>query len=291
MISRFAYLLVVRFKNIKSKYYNNFISYSKCRYIKNGRYDNGRVVSADELEIVLTDVDFKYLLRAYTGTYTIVESYYSLYKYLPKKFIDFILEKYVIKTKLKNVEGKEVNYQLAKNSFNSLYGMCVTNEIKDEAIYEKGEWRTRKLDNTEILMKLSSEKSKGFLSFSWGVWCTAYARRNLILNIIALDNYELYADTDSIKLVKGYDLNVIKSYNDRVIVKLKQVSKDLNIPFSKFAPKDIKGNEHCLGLFEKEYTSKENKEYTYKEFKTEGAKKYAYKTMDGKIKITVSRCT
>lgn len=121
LLSRFAYILVVRFKNIKSNFYNNFISYSKCINIKNGRYDNGRVVSADELEIVLTDIDFKIILQAYSGTYTILESYFSLYKYLPKKFIDFILEKYVVKTKLKNVEGQEVKYQLSKNSFNSLY--------------------------------------------------------------------------------------------------------------------------------------------------------------------------
>ena len=288
MLTRFAYLLVVKFKNIKSKYYNNFISFSKCRSIKNGRYDNGRVVSADELTITLTDIDFKIILESYSGTYEILESYSSLYKYLPKTFIDFILEKYVVKTKLKNVEGSEVNYALAKNSFNSLYGMTVTNNIKDEAIFEAGEWRTRKLDNIEILTQLANEKSKGFLSFSWGVWVTAYARRNLIENIIKLDDYEIYADTDSIKLVSGYDKNIIKSYNDRVVEKLKKVSLDLNIPFSKFAPEDIKGHKHCLGLFEKEETSKVDTSYTYKEFITEGAKKYAYRTMDGDIKITVS---
>ena len=104
MLSRFAYILVVKFRNIKSKYYNNFISFSKCRSIKNGRYDNGRVVSADELTITLTDIDFKIILESYSGTYEILESYSSLYKYLPKTFIDFILEKYVVKTKLKNVE-------------------------------------------------------------------------------------------------------------------------------------------------------------------------------------------
>ena len=165
MISKFAYILVVRFKNIKSKFYNNFISFSKCRNIKNGCYDNGRVVSADELEITLTDIDFKILLKAYSGSYTILESYFSVYKYLPKKFIDFILEKYVVKTKLKNVEGSEINYALAKNSFNSLYGMTVTNNIKDEAIFESGIWKTRKLENVEIVSALSQEKTKGFYHF------------------------------------------------------------------------------------------------------------------------------
>jgi len=203
-------------------------------------------------------------------------------------FINFILNKYEDKTKLKNVEGKEINYLLAKNNFNSLYGMCVTNNIKDLAIFENGTWKTKKLENTDILYSLSEEKRKSFLSFSWGVWVTAYARRNLIENIISLDDFMIYADTDSIKLIQGYDKNVIENYNKKVITKLEKVSKDLKIPFKKFAPKDINGIEHCLGLFEKEYTSKENRDFTYKEFKTEGAKKYAYRTMDDKIKITVS---
>lgn len=147
--------------------------------------------------------------------------------------------------------------------------MTVTNNIKDEAIFEDGIWKTRKLDNTEIIMALSNEKTKGFLSFSWGVWVTAYARRNLIENIIALDDFMIYADTDSLKLVKGYNKEVIEKYNKKVLQKLKLVSENMEIPFSKFAPEDIKGNKHCLGLFEKEETSKTNKEYTYKEFKTE----------------------
>lgn len=288
LVSKFAYILVVKFKNIKSKFYNDFISFSKCRNIIKGVYDNGRVVSAESLEMTLTDVDFKLILKSYTGTYEILESYFSIYKYLPKKYMNFILEKYVEKTKLKNVEGMEVNYMLSKNSFNSLYGMTVTNNIKDEAIFENNEWHTRKLENEEIIEKLREEKNKGFLSFSWGVWCTAYARRNLIENIIKLDEYMIYADTDSIKLIQGYDKQIIEDYNLSVINKLKNVSKVLNIPFSKYSPKDIKGNEHTLGLFEKENTSKNFKKFTYKEFITEGAKKYAYRTMENEVKITVA---
>ena len=52
---------------------------------------------------------------------------YSIYSYLPIEFVDFILEKYVLKTQLKNVEGKEVEYAREKGAFNSLYGMTVTN--------------------------------------------------------------------------------------------------------------------------------------------------------------------
>lgn len=131
MVDTFAYLLKVKFTGkkdsegkiipMKCKYYNNFISLSKVTRIKNGRYDNGRIISADEIEIILTDIDFKFILQTYTGRYEILESYYSRYDYLPKDFINFILDKYVIKTEYKDVEGKEVEYAIEKSKFNSLY--------------------------------------------------------------------------------------------------------------------------------------------------------------------------
>ena len=289
MMQRFAYILVVKFKNIKSRYYNNFISFSKCRNIRGGHYDNGRVVSADELEITLTDIDFRFILKSYSGSYQILESYSTYYRYLPKQYINFILDKYETKTKLKNVDGKEIEYALSKNMFNSLYGMTVTNTIRDDVIYDNDAgWSTSPLSNFDILIKLQEEKAKGFLSFSYGVWVTAYARRNLLENVLLLDDYVIYCDTDSVKLASGYDEKIIENYNKSVIEKLKKVSKETDVDFKRFSPKDVKGNEHLLGVFEKEYTSKEEKEHTYKEFKTLGAKKYAYKTFDDKYKITVS---
>lgn len=193
MSKNFAYLLVVRFTNIKCKYYNNFISQNKCTKIKNARYDNGRIISADEIEIVLTDVDFNFILKAYKGNYEILESYFARYDYLPKEFINFILEKYVKKTEYKDVIGKEVEYALEKAKFNSLYGMSVTNNIKDEVIFdnEKG-WSEVPLNNDEIIERLKFERKKGFLSFAWGVWVTAHARCNLLENIIKLDECVIY---------------------------------------------------------------------------------------------------
>lgn len=289
MNSNFAYLLVVDFKNIKSKFYNNFISLSKCRKIKNGRYDNGRIISADEIELVLTDVDFKFILESYSGNYTIMESYFSLYDYLPKQFIDYILEMYVKKTKLKNVEKKEIEYSRIKSQFNSLYGMTVTNTIRDEVIYDnQNGWDMSELSDIDILLKLQSEKTKAFLSFSYGVWVTAHARYNLLKNVLKLDEYIAYCDTDSVKLVEGYDKKVIDDYNNEVFKKIKMVSKNLDIDLKKFSPVDINGKKHTIGLFEKEFSSKKNKEFSYKEFITQGAKKYAYKTFENEVHITVS---
>ena len=285
MFYLYAYLLVVRFYDLECKYYNNFISSSKCRYIKGAKYDNGRIISAKEIEIVLTDIDFRFILETYNCTYEIIESYSSLYGYLPKLLINFILDKYVKKTELKNVEGEEVEYQRQKSLFNSIYGMTVTNTIRNDVIYDNDiGWEEKELSNEEIQEKLDNEKKKAFLSFSTGVWVTAYARYNLLSNLIKLDKFQIYADTDSLKLCDGYDKNIIKDYNKNVIKRIKYVSNILNIPIDKYSPKDIKGEKHLLGVFENET---KNGEFTFEKFITQGAKKYAV-VENGEIKITVA---
>lgn len=287
MSKHFCYLLVVKFKNVRCKYYNNFISASKCRNIRGAKYDNGRIISAEEFEITLTDVDFRFILDTYTGSYEIIESYYCNYNYLPKQFIEFVLQKYVNKTEFKGVEGKEIEYQKEKNKFNALYGMSVTNMIRDNVIYkdEVQEWFEEELTNDEIVDKLDKEKKKSFLSFAWGVWVTAYARDNLLRRVIELDDWVTYCDTDSCKLVQGYDKSVFEKYNESVVQKIKYVSDYLGIPFEKYAPKDKKGVSHLLGVFESE--TEGDSDFTYSKFITQGAKKYAVE-QDGKIKITVA---
>ena len=287
MSKHLCYLLVVRFYNIKCKYYNNFISASKCNYIKGGKYDNGRIISADEIEITLTDIDFYFILDTYKGKYEIVESWFCNYAYLPKQFIEFVLQKYVNKTEFKGVAGKEIEYQKEKNKFNALYGMSVTNMIRDNVVYKDDveEWFEEELTNDEIIDKLQIEKKKSFLSFAWGVWVTAYARDNLLRRVIELDDYVVYCDTDSCKLVDGYDKSVFEKYNESVVEKIKFVSKNLEIPFEKYAPKDKKGVPHLLGVFESE--TEGDSKYTYSKFITQGAKKYAVE-QNGKIKITIA---
>ena len=269
MCKRFAYLLVIRFKNIKSKLFNTFISMSKCRHIKNGVYDNGRVISADEFEITITDVDFRLIKKSYDFEYEILESYYSVYAFLPKDLINFILDKYVIKTEYKDVEGKELEYSLEKAKFNAIFGMSVTNTIRDDVLFEDNIWKEVPITNNDIKEKLENEKKKAFLSFAYGVWVCSWGRFNLLSNVIKCDKYVAYCDTDSMKLVQGYDINIINDYNKQVIEKIKFTSKILNIPLYKFSPNDKKGISHTLGLFEKDAK--------YLQFISQGAKKYAYK--------------
>ena len=77
------------------------------------------------------------------------------------------------------------------------------------------------------------------------------------------------------------DLEFIKNYNKQVEEKIKKASEDLDIPIEKFMPKDVKGKTRMLGVFDHDAD--------YKEFITQGAKKYAYRDKKyGDIHITVS---
>lgn len=276
-----CYLLVVKFRNVKCRYYNNFISASKCRNLRGAKYDNGRLISADEFEMTLTDIDFYFYLDTYDLEYEILECYYSSKNYLPKTLIEFILDKYVGKTELKGVDGKEMEYGRIKSMYNSIYGMSVTNNIRDNVVYHDvdGTWEEVPLENEEIIEKLKNEKKKSFLSFSYGVWVTAYARENLLRRVVANDPYVVYCDTDSCKLVEGYDKKVFEYYNKSVNDRIEFVCRILKLNKNQYEPSDIKGNKHMMGVFEKECN--------YQEFITQGAKKYAYK-IDDKIHITVA---
>lgn len=269
LFNDFAYIINIEFINIKSNFFNNIISKSKAYYIENGIYDNGKIVSSSLLKIVITEIDLKIIREFYSfDDYNIVEIYYANKSYLPLKLIDFILDKYNNKTEYKNVVGKEYLYSIEKSKFNSLYGMCVTNTIKDDCVFKDGEWTLSVLSNFDIIDKLNNEYKKGFLSFAYGVWVTSYARYNLLSNVKLLDEYVVYCDTDSIKLVDGYDINVIYNYNKSVDDKISKVANFYDIDINRFSPIDCDGIPHKIGLFDKDG------EYLY--FKTLGAKKYSY---------------
>ena len=278
MVSNFAYLVKVKLKNVKSRYYNHVLSYSHCYDMYNVICDNGRIISADELTFYGTEIDLKLYLDCYECEYEILESYYSLYRFLPIELVKFILKKYKNKVVLKSID--EVKGMLEKNKFNSIYGMCVTNTIRSEVLYDDSfGWNERQLTNEEIETKLNKEFFYSFLSFSWGVWITSRSRNTLIRQIIANDDYLIYSDTDSLKLKSGFDQKYIDDYNKNVIEKIKDVCKQRGLKFSDFSVLDAKGKKHTLGLFEYEGT--------YDKFKTLGAKKYCVEK-NGVVELTVS---
>ena len=253
--------------------------------------DNGRIVTAEEMTITMTEQDWFTFCDFYEfgdpedSSKDFQIHQFRIYEkgYLPKEFFKAILELYKRKTILKDVEGEEINYMISKNMLNAAYGMIVTNIVRDILEYDCNESTyipKHKPDLEEAIEKYNTSK-KRFLFYPWGVWVTAYARRNLFTGILACGNDYIYSDTDSIKIFNPEKhMDYINAYNDRVMKKVERVARFFRIDSTEFAPKNKKGNPKPIGIWE--YEGK------YKRFKTLGAKRYLVEREDGSYSLTVA---
>ena len=280
-IKRYCCLFDVKFKDMKPKLdFEHPISTSKCRELKNYIADNGRLVRCESMITTITDVDFEIIEKFYKWEKMSVKNF-RIYKrgYLPKNFIESIIKLYEDKTTLKGVEGMEVEYQHSKEQLNSTYGMTVTDICRDLIEYMT-EWTTTSPDLTESLEKYNRSK-KRFLFYPWGVWITAYARRNLFTGIVAFGYDYIYSDTDSIKVInvdKHKDYFVL--YNQSLEKKLHKMCDLYDIDYSRISPKTIKGETKLIGVWDYDGF--------YTRFKTLGAKRYMVEKEDHEISLTVS---
>ena len=280
LIKNYCVLVDLQFTNIKTSFmYEQIISYSKCRNVKNPLINNGRIVQADTLTISCTDVDFLNIRDFYKWDSMKIGLCYIYKKdYLPKEFIKTILHLYKSKTELKGVDGKEVEYLHSKELLNSLYGMCVTSIVHDTVNFNGSEWTTENGNLDEELKNYNTDKNR-FLFYHWGVWCTAYARNNLYTGIKECKDDYIYSDTDSIKIFNADKHKMyFQKYNEWIVQKLEKCLKYHNIPLDYISPKTIKGDIKTLGIWDFDGF--------YTDFKTVGAKRYIYRK-DDKISITV----
>ena len=178
----------VKFINISNTLgYESYISENKCRGLKGAVLANGRVVSADELTMTITEIDFQIISKVYKWEKVGLQHVHPFSKgYLPKPIIDSILDLYEKKTTLKGVEGEEVEYLLSKGTLNSVYGMCVTDVVKDNSVYNDT-WEIEKVDIDEKITEYNASNNR-FLYYAWGIYVTAYARRNLWTGILSVGN-------------------------------------------------------------------------------------------------------
>ena len=278
-------MFVVRFKGLQSKLsFETYLSESKCDVLENPIINNGRVFKADTVQTTITDIDFKILYKCYTWDSIEIANVHKFYmQYLPKPILLAIVELYEKKTTLKDVSGKEVEYLVNKGMLNSVYGMCVTDIVRDNISY-KDDWQLEKYTiemMNEQIEKYNSSSNR-FLYYPWGVWVTAYARKNLWNGILEIGIDYVYSDTDSIKFL-NYEKHTeyINRYNLDVERKLKKMCEFRQIEFERLKPKTIKGVEKMIGVWDFEGI--------YTHFKTLGAKRYLVRSKkDEKLHLTVA---
>jgi hypothetical protein len=286
----FCYVYDIEFTKIYSICKNHYLSNSKAIEKKDVVYENGRVAQAEQYRAIITNVDYEIIKKVYKwDSVKIHKALIAKAGYLDRAYILKTLELYNNKTTFKDLPGKEDLYMQSKSYINSLYGMMVTNLVTDMIDFSDQEWKTILLDYKgaeEKLQKIATNR-KTFLSSSWGVFVTAYARKNLWTMIEKIDDDVIYCDTDSIKYLGDHEKE-FEDYNKEIIAKLETTCDFYRIDKEKINPVDTKGKHRPLGVYDREKD--------YFSFKTLGAKKYAYQyayqhayqNADKKIHITIA---
>lgn len=252
------------------------LQYSKVLQCVNPIIDNGRIIKADYVEIMLLDPDVEIIASQYNFKQAdCVQVYCSRKKYLPRWFTDYCFSLFEAKTYLKG--GDKVSYALAKAKLNSLYGMTVQKCIKDNLVenFTNGEYEIEDKDPKELYEKYLKNQNSIY-PYQWGCYVTSYAFRNLFtLGNTCIDYANggewCYSDTDSIYATK-WNLKALEEYNNTCLEKLKA---------NGYGPIIYEGKSYCLGLAVLDGS--------YSEYKVLGAKRYCGRSKDdGELHITVA---
>lgn len=268
---RYCYAMRIELQGVNCRYFNTYISISKCEEFDDVLLDNGRIISAKRIVISILDIDWNIIKRAYDiKDYRIIDFYYAKKGYLSDYFRRYIVELYGRKTKLKGDMNHFTLMFKSKEEINGLFGMGVTKDISDEITFINGEWDKVLLTEDRYEEK-RDRKVKGIsklnLGYAQGIYVPAYGRQNLWYMVHLFDDEIGYMDTDSIKCVQDDDiLKAINEYNNQVHEKQRQLADDLRLSYDDFNPRDFNGKVHSIGTYERD------KDIV--KFKTLGAKRY-----------------
>lgn len=215
------------------------LSFAKCQSSLNAITDNGRIISADFIEIYMNEVDFKLFYDQYKwdeGSLEISECYAAFKDYLPEWLTGYVWERYRLKTELKGVDP--VLYQIEKGKLNaSAFGMMVQRPVKEQIKeayenitigegfnkeeYKSGECYIDESFDPEKEYEKFLNNRNSFLPYPVGIYITSYAQRNLfeLSKCVPEGETHLYSDTDSV-YATGFNETKVKAYNEKCIEKL-----------------------------------------------------------------------
>ena len=276
LLDGFPYLIEVELWNVDLRDPFNgcpYLAVHKCYDLDyaNTISDNGRLCKTPYMRVYLTEIDLGITMAQYKwDRENVVRCYRSEYGMLPAPAIETIMHYYKLKTELKNVEGRENDYNRAKARLNSCYGMAATNPLRTSMVFNGVDFTPKEYDEEEELRKANG---KSFMPYVVGCYCTAYARK-MLQDAIDLCGYKfIYCDTDSVKFAGDVDFSSLNSVIQARSEKHHAYADD---PF---------GVRHYLGVWERE--GKDLTKPTYKRFVSLGAKKYAYEDEKG-LHITLA---
>ena len=283
-----AILMQVRLTDVKMKnryFCDPYLTEDKSEFIVNAQVFNGRILSADSLVTTITEIDYDIIKKIYDFHLEVLVWYKATKKPLPECFRNFIIDYYRKKTELKGLKGStpeetefnERSYLRAKNFLNSIYGMTVQVVIREEVVYDlhDRDFHYKPIDEAELF---ESSKSRYWLPYQWGVWCTAYSRQMLFRGLELVSANQDEEDDDSFSDAVYWDTDSVKYLGHADWSPFNEARKQKSIESGAFAT-DKYGETHYMGVFESEGT--------YDKFRSCGAKKYAYEKK-GKLSVTIA---
>ena len=271
MLNETFWIAKLKFNNIKSRFNWGWLSISKMNDYSalKCRFFNGKLLNAEFCIRTITNVDYEMICQTYTFDSVEVLEFYHEYKCseLPYPYIETIKlyaqTKSELKEKVKHIPENDTRYLeqsfyylLAKGDFNSIYGMSVQKLMQSEyTIDDQFVWK-------EVDPKYKQTNKHIGRNFLYGIYTTAYARKNLLTAIIQnCPQTFVYCDTDSVKFIGSETFKDTNKDLPEKYVSIKALSK--------------------LGRFDKEHE--------YETFATYGAKKYAHTFAgDSKLYLTIA---
>ena len=290
LCKNYCCVFTVQFKDIyiKKETAIPYIDIAHCnKYpLKKAINDNGRVLSADECTLTLTNIDLDIIRDTYNFKgFRVLDCIYAPKGKLPTELRKKMMEFFEGKTLLKGIADKEYEYAKSKNMLNATFGMCVTDICHSELEYDKEtfEW-IEKIPELGDALKDFYKGRNNFLWYQWGVFITANARKRLQVMLNKVGHDVVYIDTDSIKFVNEKHVAEFEAINVELIKQAE--SNDIPAYIDRI---DIKEGKEVVTRF---HLGTWDNDGAYIRFKTLGAKKYCYESKNKKgekyFAITVS---
>lgn len=145
--------------------------------------------------------------------------------------------------------------------------MSATDPIHQEIKYNGGDY-IRSGYETMTPEEIEKALKGAAFPYQWGVYTTAYARKQLQDAIKLCGDKIIYCDTDSVKTLGDVPIHKL---NDELKKRAESVGAYAD---------DMNGKRHYIGVFEADGH--------YRQFITQGAKRYAYIKDNGRMGVTVA---
>lgn len=227
------------------------------------RMKTEHVAECADIDTVLTDIDFRLLMKHYGVTgLDIQDIYTSRYMPLPEYVIQAAItlaaQKKVMKSEIQKYKdagqippiSDVVEYVRVKSMCARIYGVFVKDPIRMQYVFDNNSGRVvpaglTGIDAAADALDVNGESRKNFSPtlYQWGVWVASWARKSLLDPLYEIattcpipqpegffNRSVIYSDTDSIYWYDNPEgLQIIQAHNKRIAAAVERFCKKYNV--------------------------------------------------------------